>query len=108
MDLTGADYRRLQSLDYSISNDNLRLIGHCFNNRMYGYLYDNSWTYYNNSIVSKNNVTVSIPFANGTFMLEFYDTNTGELISSQAVESRNQMLTFTITRIQYYCAFIVK
>ena len=108
MDLTGADYRRLQSLDYTISNDNLRLIGHCFNDRMYGYLYDNSWTYYNNSIITKDNITISIPFANGTFMLEFYDTGTGELLTQQAVEAKNGMLTFKISSIQYDCAFIVK
>lgn len=108
MNLSGSDYTRLQTLAYTISNDNLNLLGHAFNNRIYGYLYDKAWTYYNTNIVSKNNVTLTIPFTNGSYVLTLYNTSDGEIISNSQVEAKDGKITITIPSVQYDIAFIIE
>ena len=96
-----------------LQNDNISILGYRFNNRIYGYLYDKSWTYYNNSIINKNNVNVSIPvgsnqFNTGSYILTFYNTTTNEIIKQQSVTASNGSISFRVDSIQTDLAFIIE
>lgn len=108
MDLSGCDFK-LISNDDSVNNSNLSIIGYKFNNRCYGYIYDNMWTYYNKNIINKTNVQVTITDINdGQYKVYIYNTNTGDITSSFDVKSTSHTITFNIDSVQYDTAFIIK
>lgn len=107
LDLTGNDLERLQDLTVSISNSNINILGYRFDDRIYGYLFDKAWTFRNNSLIAKNNVTVSIPFKAGDYTLKLYDTTTGQLLK-QSLVSSSGTLTFKLDSISYDIAFIIE
>ena len=76
IDLSGADYTQLRTLNGVTKSDGVGLLGYRFNNRIYGYVYDKAWKY-NNETGALSNISVSIPFTDGSYTLTLYNTNTG-------------------------------
>ena len=68
MNLSGSDYSQLTKVSgVTVNRTNVRYLGYRFDNRIYGYLYDGSWTHRNyDNILTKNCVIIEIPFASGT------------------------------------------
>ena len=76
LDLSGADYTQLRTLNGVTKSDGVGLLGYRFNNRIYGYVYDKAWKY-NNETGALSDISVSIPFTDGSYTLTLYNTNTG-------------------------------
>ena len=76
LDLSGADYTQLRTLNGVTKSDGVGLLGYRFNNRIYGYVYDKAWKY-NNETGELSNISVSIPFTDGSYTLTLYNTSTG-------------------------------
>lgn len=107
MDMVGISYNLLQSLNgVNVNNNNTKLIGYKIDERVYGYLYDKSWKY-NNTNINDKNVKVEIPLSNGSYLLEIYDTDSGELIESINKEIINGKFSHTFT-VREDKAFIIK
>ncbi|MBO4623122.1 MAG: DUF5060 domain-containing protein [Bacilli bacterium] len=76
LNLSGADYTQLRTLNGVTKSDSVGLIGYRFDNRIYGYVYDKAWKY-NNATGELNGINVSIPFTDGNYKLTIYNTDTG-------------------------------
>ena len=76
LNLSGADYTQLRTLNGVTKPDSVGLIGYRFDNRIYGYVYDKAWKY-NNATGELNGINVSIPFTDGNYKLTIYNTDTG-------------------------------
>ena len=76
LNLSGADYTQLRTLNGVTKSDSVGLIGYRFDNRIYGYVYDKAWKY-NNATGELNGIYVSIPFTDGNYKLTIYNTDTG-------------------------------
>lgn len=107
LNLSGSDYKLIQNSTATISSSSLGLLGYTFKNRVYGYVYDTAWTYYNQNMASKNNITVTVPIDNGSYTLTIYDTLTGEVIKTISVNVENQKTTFTLPSFKTDIAFIL-
>lgn len=109
MNMSGSDYHNLyMASDVTISNSFMKLLGARFDNRIYGYLYDKSWTYINYSgLVNKTNIMITIPLNNGTYKLTFYDTTTGKIISANTITVTNNLVNINVAKVQYDIAFII-
>ena len=88
LDLTGSDYTQLRTLEGVSKSSGVGLLGYRFDNRIYGYVYDTAWKY-NNQTGELSNITVAIPFTNGTYTLTFYNALTGEVISETTIPVSN-------------------
>ena len=109
MDLSGKSYALLASQSgVSVSNSNTSIMGYNLNTRAYGYLYDKSWTYYNTNMSNKNNVSVTIPFNNGTYQLKIYDCDSGEVLETRNVNASSNKITFSVPSFRYDIAFIIE
>ena len=104
MNITGS-FERLQNKAYT-SNSNINLMGYLYTDHAYGYLYNKNWTPRNTSILAINNVKVTLPLASGSYSVDLYDANTGEIIATIDATS-NGTLSFTVPQIQYDLAFII-
>ena len=108
MDLSGKTYELITNQEYQINNSNIDIMGYNLGNKAYGYLYDKLWTYNNTSLVNKNNVSVSLPFNNGTYQLKIYDCDSGEVLETKTIEAVDGMVNFTVPSFRYDLAFIIK
>ena len=106
MNLHGSDYELLEG-KASTNSGSLNIYGYHFNNRVYGYIIDKNYTYYNTSLIDKTNVNLSGSLSNGTYSLRFYDTDTGEVISSQVINITNGQYSVTIPTFKYDIAYII-
>lgn len=110
LNMNGQDYEQLFEVDeIEISNAFIDILGYRFSNRIYGYLFDKTWSHYNSkNILPKNDVNIIIPFENGNYQLKIYNTNTGELVKSENLVVNDGLANFIIEQIQYDLAFIIE
>lgn len=107
MDLVGDEYNLLHKLSgVQVNNNNSKILGYQVDDRIYGYLYDKTWTHKNTNIGSKD-VLVNIPHENGSYVLKLYDTDTGELLITENLEITNNTFSFTFNFTEDK-AFILK
>lgn len=106
MDLRG-EFKYLTENESKVSNSNLGILGYQFNDRIYGYLYDKSWSHNNKNIANKNNVTFTSSLDNGTYVVLVYNTNTMELIKSMDVTVTNNSVSVSFDTVYDDLAFIV-
>ena len=107
MDLSGSDYTQLRTLDGVSVKSGVGIIGYRYNNRVYGYVYDQAWKY-NKTTFPLSDVNVSIPFTNGTYNLKMYDTVTGELLTAQSITVSDGVVRFTVSSNYSDAAFIIE
>ena len=107
LDLTGSDYTQLRTLKGVEKSSGVGLLGYRFDNRIYGYLYDTSWSYLKET-GELNNINVSIPFTNGTYTLTFYSATTGVAFNNSELKVTNGIATFTVPKFTSDVAFIIK
>jgi hypothetical protein len=110
LNMSGPGYEQLFDVDgIQISNPFINLMGYRFPDRIYGYLFDKTWSHYNyQNIINKNNVNIAIPFTNGEYRLTVYNTDTGEIISSEDLLVSAGVAEFTVATIKYDLAFIIE
>jgi len=110
MNLSGSDYSQLTKVSgVTVNRTNVRYLGYRFDNRIYGYLYDGSWTHRNyDNILTKNGVIMEIPFASGTYTLTYYDPLNGNVIAQSELSVNNNKAILTVPGFQYDIAFIVE
>lgn len=107
LDLTGSDYTQLRTLEGVSKSSGVGLLGYRFDNSIYGYVYDTAWKY-NNQTGELSNITVAIPFTNGTYTLTFYNALTGEVISETTIPVSNGKVNITLPDFTNDIAFIIK
>ena len=107
MDLTGSDYTQLRTLSGVEKPSSVGLIGYKFNDRIYGYVYDVEWRY-NNPTEELQNITISIPFTDGTYKLSFINAITGNIISEENITVSNGKVTVTLPNFTSDIAFIIR
>lgn len=107
MDLAGEKYMQLKtSGTVMITNEKVKILGYQYQDRVYGYLFDQSWSHMQKEVTMLSS-TITINMASGNYTLEIYNALTGELVSTNAVESVNGKLTFSINFTEDI-AFIIK
>ena len=107
LNLSGADYTQLRTLNGVNKSSGVGILGYRFDNRIYGYVYDSSWKYY--SVTNElANISVSIPFNNGTYTLTIYDTNTGHQISSSDITVDSGNVAINLPAFTNDIAFIIE
>ncbi len=107
MDLTGSDYTQLRTLSGVEKTSGVGLLGYRFNNRIYGYLYDVNWSYFNET-GELTNVSLKIPFTNGTYTLTFYNATTGIAFSEVELKVTSGVASFNVPKFTSDVAFIIK
>ena len=107
MDLTGSDYKQLRTLSGVEKSSGVGLLGYRFDNRIYGYLYDVKWSYFNETD-ELTNISVKIPFTNGTYNITFYNAITGEVISSKELTVTGGYAKIDNLKFTSDIAFIIK
>ncbi|MCF7931997.1 MAG: hypothetical protein K9K93_02400 [Acholeplasmataceae bacterium] len=107
MDMTGSNYDLLHKLEgVDVTRSQVGILGYRIDNRVYGYLYDTLWRH-NMTTVYDKTTSVVIPLSNGSYTLELYDTDTGDLIESRSLTAVSGSVTFTVT-LGEDKAFIIK
>ena len=107
MDLTGSDYTQLRTLSGVEKTSGVGLLGYRFNNRIYGYLYDVNWSYFNET-GELSNVSVKIPFTDGTYTLTFYNATTGVAFSTSEITVTGGAAQISVPKFTSDVAFIIK
>lgn len=107
MNLDGADYELLNSENSNLSLSTTGILGYKFSNRIYGYIYNSNWTYYSNSTTNILNLTTTVNLSNGSYKLAFYNTVTGEIISSQTITVTNNTYKVSVPTFTEDIAFII-
>lgn len=109
LNLTGSDLQLINDVsNLKINNSQLRLLGYHFNNRLYGYLYDGSWTYKNYQNITTKLATISFPFNNGTYQLTYFNPTTGEVISQELININNGICELNVLSFRFDIAFILE
>jgi len=107
MNLVGGKYTQLKTGGtVTILNEDVKILGYQYNDRVYGYLFDQSWSHMNKN-VSMQSSTIVINMPSGNYTLEIYNALTGAVILTNQVESVNGKLNFSITFTEDV-AFIIK
>ena len=107
MKLAGESYSQLRTNSKAtISEEKVSLMGYQYSDRVYGYVFDNTW-WYADSHKPERTTTITIADLDGTFTLELYNSVTGELISSDQITSINNAVSFNLT-FKEDIAFIIK
>lgn len=97
MDLTGNLYTKLaEGTNTTVSNDKVDVMGYLYDDRIYGYIYDNTWWYVNENVADQT-TTILINANNGDYELKIYNTVTGEVISTSVVKIENEKFELNIT-----------
>lgn len=107
MDLTGSDYTQLRTLAGVEKSSGVGLLGYRFDNRIYGYLYDVNWAYYNKTD-ELSDISVKIPFTNGTYTITFYNATTGVVFSTSEITVTNGAALIGVPNFTSDVAFIIK
>lgn len=97
MNLVGETYSQLRT-NGNLTSDNskVKTLGYQFEDRIYGYLFDESWSHMNKEVAPQSsNITINV--ADGTYTLTIYNTLTGEVISTKQVETIDGKVLFNIT-----------
>lgn len=109
LNLSGSDYCLITDIPaITTSNSLTRISGYCFDNRIYGYLYDSSWTYRNYENILNKTTSVRIPFSNGTYQVKYFNPATGEEIANEVVKAVNWLIEITTPTFRYDLAFIIE
>ncbi|MDD3999684.1 MAG: hypothetical protein PHX62_02145, partial [Bacilli bacterium] len=110
LNLNGEDYKMLKDIEnIEINNTYINILGYSFQDRIYGYLFDKTWSHNNyRNILFKSGINLSIPFPNGNYTLCFYDTDSGEEISSKLLIITDGIASFEVPDIKYSLAFIIE
>ena len=107
MDLTGSDYTQLRTLSGVEKSSGVGLLGYRFNDRIYGYIYDVNWSYFNET-GELDNINIKIPFTNGTYTLTFYNATSGVAFKSLDITVTNGIASISVPKFTSDVAFIVK
>lgn len=109
MDLANKSYELIQENNSVTTNDeDLKIIGYILENEIYGYIYNNKWNYWYDSLETIESIEIQIPFTDGQYVLSVYDTATGLLISEENISVTNGMFTINQIDILEDYAFIVR
>jgi len=108
LDLANKTFTTLQSADVSISNSSARIMGFLLPDAIYGYVYNNAWNYWNRLPEALEGVNVEIDFANGTYQLLVFNTDTGEIISDTLVTVLGGKFVLSNLTITEDYAFILR
>lgn len=107
LDLSGADYTQLRTLNGVTKSDGVGLLGYRFNNRIYGYVYDKAWKY-NNETGALSDISVSIPFTDGSYTLTLYNTNTGYQLLTKDITVSDGSVRIDFPAFTNDIAFIIE
>lgn len=83
MNLNGK-YKQFKEVGIDVSNKNVDATGYLYPDRAYGYVYDLNFTYWtpNNK---EQSVKIKLPFESGSYIVEIFDSFTGEVIKKEEV-----------------------
>lgn len=104
MDLTGK--YTLVEKNATISNSKISIMGYQYDDRIYGYVYDNTW-WYKNSDVDQQEAAINITATNGTYEFTIYNTVSGAIESTNTVTIDNGVFNVNMT-VKEDSAFILK
>lgn len=107
LNLSGSDYSLISSTNSKISSG-ANVMGYKFTDRIYGYVFNSEWTHYSTNEKTLTDVSLEFEIASGSYVLEIFDTVTGEIIKTIEVESVNNILTFMLPSFDKDIAFIVR
>ena len=107
MDLTGSDYTQLRTLPSVKLDDRVGLLGYRFNDRIYGYVFDKEWTYYN-ATEKLSDVSIEIPFTDGEYKLEIYNATTGVKIRENTITVESGVVKIDLPDFTSDVAFIIE
>lgn len=110
MDLSGTSYRTLDEAGVTLSDPGIGALGYLVDDRLYAYVYDESYTLDNADGETIQGITMTIPQVDcGTYNLVFYDTKTGVELSSTTIEQEVAgSLILTISDFNNDVALILK
>jgi len=111
MDLSGQNYQTLRNMPgVSVSTANVGAIGYLVEDRLYAYLYDQTYTYQNPETALKTSVTLTIPMLHsGNYSISFFNTVTGALIATSPIlQTVDGQLTIALPAFSNDIALILK
>jgi hypothetical protein len=93
IDLAGKEFTYLQEDGTGdVLGDGATLLGIRTADAVYGYVYNDNWSYWNSDPDPVGDVIVSLDLAAGTWMLSIYDALTGDLVSETTVVADGTLL----------------
>lgn len=109
IDLANKTFVYLQNINnISISDSDIGIMGYLLEDTIYGYVYNDKWNYWQRDPDTIVDVSISIPFANGEYTLTIYDTETGEILSSEQILITTNNFELDNLEITSDYAFILK
>lgn len=108
LNLKGNDYELLTNNNFTLNNSSTNLLGYKFNNRIYGYVFNKSWTYFGKTPTSVSNLEINVGLTNGSYELAFYNTVTGDEISHQNVTVTDNKVIIKVPTFNEDIAFIIE
>ncbi len=96
MDLAGQPFSTIWNDGTAdILTQGIGLLGYRTENAVYGYLYNDAWSYWNHDPAAVDNVGIRLDLAPGTWRITVYDAFTGESVStSDHLSSGSLVLAF--------------
>lgn len=109
IDVANKDYSPLASTSgMTVVGEDIKVMGYLLEDRIYGYIYNELWNYWNREPDTVNNASVTIPFADGVYQLLIFNTTTGEVVSETTITVTNNEFVINDLSIQTDYAFIVR
>ena len=108
LNMSSNRYEHLSDTNYTLSSNKLGVLGYLLDDRIYGYIYEKSWTYLKPNVSSVSNVDATFEIEDGIYTLEVYDTVTGDVIKTEQITVVNNTATLHFDEIQNDIAFIIK
>ncbi len=105
LDLNGM-YEQLRTLSGLKKDNKVGVIGYKFDNRIYGYVYDKDWSYFNET-GELSNINLEIPFGNGSYTVTFYNALTGVEVKNVNVEVTDGVIRINLPAFTNDVAFII-
>ena len=109
IDVANKHYTLLaEATDITIQGEDIGIMGYRLEDALYGYIYNNNYNYWRSNPDTVENVSVTIPFANGEYELMIFDTVTGEIIETQTVVIEDRTFVLSGLSIKTDYAFILR
>lgn len=108
IDVANQAYTMLSETDIEITGENIGVMGYLLEDKIYGYIYNELWNYWEREPDVIHDVSISIPLDNGTYELLVFDTDSGEIIDTIDINVSNNKFELNGLSIDKDYAFIVR
>lgn len=108
IDVANQAYTMLSEEEIGVTGENIRVMGYLLEDKIYGYIYNDLWNYWNRDPEMVEDVSISIPLSNGDYELLIFDTVSGDVIDTLNINVQNKRFELNDLIIDKDYAFIVR